>query len=368
MTSCSRRAIRWVRLLLPLLLMPCSCSSAPSAPHGLSLNWSTLPPIPDAKGFAAPFAGVSGGALIVAGGANFPKTMPWDGGQKACYDSVFVLPRPEGKWLSGFKLPRPVAYGVSVTTARGILCAGGGDVKEQFRDAFWLRWLGGRIEVQPLPPLPQPLANACGALVGNTVYLAGGIAKPDATNAMKNFWGLELSAAGLRWRELEPWPGPARMLSVSGAHEGMFYLFGGAELTGDAQGKPVRRWLKDAYRFRPGEGWRRLAALPRAAVAAPSPAVPFNGRLLIVSGDDGALVNFQPKSAHPGFPKDVLAYDPRLDQWSRAGDSPLSRATVPVVEWQGCAVIPNGEVRPGYRTPEVWQLRLPQPRGIATTP
>ena len=38
--------------------------------------------------------------------------------------------------------------------------------------------------------------------------------------------------------------------------------------------------------------------------------------------------------------------------------SPLSRATAPVVEWQGRAVIPNGETRPGVRSPEVWALDL----------
>ena len=369
MTRCLNRSLRVARLLPLLFLMLGSKStSAAAASSGLALNWSELPPLPDANGFAGPFAGVSGGALLVAGGANFPKTLPWEGGQKVWYDLVFVLPKPDGKWLSGFRLPRPVGYGVSVTTTRGVLCAGGGDAKESFRDTFLLRWHGDRIELQSLPLLPQPLANGCGALVGDMVYLAGGIDKPDATNTMKNFWALDVTAAEPRWRELEPWPGPARMLAVSGAHAGAFYLFGGTELSGDAQGKPARRWLKDAYRYQPGQGWRRLADLPRATVAAPSPAVAFDGQLLIVSSDDGALVNFEPKSAHPGFPKDVLAYEPRADKWSRAGDSLLSRATAPVVEWQGRAVIPNGEVRPGRRTPEVWQLRLPRDQRGTTLP
>lgn len=364
MTRRLNRSLR-VAWLLPLLFfMPGLTASA--APHDLALNWSKLHPLPDANGFGGPFAGVSGGALLVAGGANFPKAPPWEGGQKVWYDLVFVLPKPDGEWLTGFKLPRPAGYGVSVTTTRGVLCAGGGDAKENFRDTFLLRWDGSQVQLQSLPPLPQPLANSCGALVGDTVYLAGGIAKPDATTAMKNFWALDLTAAEPHWRELAPWPGPARMLAVSGAHDGAFYLFGGAELAGDAQGKPIRRWLKDAYRYQPGQGWRRLADLPRAAVAAPSPAIAFEGQLLIVSGDDGALVNFEPKSAHPGFPKDILAYEPRAGTWRRAGDSPLSRATAPVVEWQGRAVIPNGEVRPGRRTPEVWQLRLPpDPRGTS---
>jgi N-acetylneuraminic acid mutarotase len=148
------------------------------------------------------------------------------------------------------------------------------------------------------------------------------------------------------------------MLAVSGASSGEFFLFSGAKLSSDTAGKPIRHYLKDAYRFTTHEGWKRIADLPRAATAAPSPAIRHNGQFLIVSGDDGTQVNFVPKPAHPGFPKDVLAYDPSTDRWSRLADSPLSRATAPVIEWNGMAVIPNGETKPGYRTPEVWALKL----------
>jgi N-acetylneuraminic acid mutarotase len=122
-------------------------------------------------------------------------------------------------------------------------------------------------------------------------------------------------------------------------------------------GKPLRRYLKDAYCFTPGKGWKRIADLPRAAAAAPSPAILRGGQMLIVSGDDGALVDFEPKSAHPVFPKDVLAYDLSSGQWTQLGDSPLSRATTPFVEWNGMAVVPSGEMKPGRRTPEVWRLK-----------
>jgi N-acetylneuraminic acid mutarotase len=247
---------------------------------------------------------------------------------------------------------------VSVTTPNGVLCAGGSDAHQNFKDVFLLSWRDGKIETKTFPPLPCPLANACGALMGNVFYLAGGTETPDATNALKKFWSLDLDDTKPKWRGLEPWPGPARMLAVAGACNGDFYLCSGVELTGDATGKPVRRYLTDAYRFTPGKGWKRITDLPRAAVAAPSPAINYQNQLLIVSGDDGKLVNFEPKSAHPGFPKNVLSYDPLADTWTNLGDSPLSRATAPVVLWQNMGVILNGEARPGYRTPEVWGLEL----------
>ena len=351
-------AFPFSRLLLYCVLSLLTSVHARS--QTFQLNWKELPRIPDRIGFAGPFAGVSGGALIVAGGANFPDAMPWKGGTKVWHDSIFVLPTPDGGWLTGFKLPRPIGYGISVTTPDGVLCAGGADARQHFREVFMLTWRDGRTETKTFPPLPRPMANGCGALAGTIFYLAGGTEKPDSTNALKCFWSLDLAEAKPRWRELEPWLGSARMLAVAGVWSNAFYLFSGVELTAGAAGKPVRNYLKDAYCFTPGKGWKQIANLPRAAVAAPSPAIEYQNHLLIVSGDDGELVNFEPKSAHPGFPKDVLAYDPRADKWTRLGNSAgLSRATVPMVSWHDLAVIPNGEARPGVRTPEVWALESP---------
>ena len=62
------------------------------------LRWEQLPPLPDTLGVAAPFAGVSGGALLVAGGAHFPGKMPWGGGTKAWLDRVWRLDAPDGAW------------------------------------------------------------------------------------------------------------------------------------------------------------------------------------------------------------------------------------------------------------------------------
>jgi hypothetical protein len=70
------------------------------------VRWERLAPLPDSEGFAYPFAGVHRGALLVAGGANFPGKRPWDGGEKVWYDTVFVLERPEGAWKIGRPPPR----------------------------------------------------------------------------------------------------------------------------------------------------------------------------------------------------------------------------------------------------------------------
>ncbi|MCX7827210.1 MAG: galactose oxidase, partial [Verrucomicrobiae bacterium] len=135
------------------------------------LHWQQLPPIPDREGFAAPIAGVSNGALIVAGGANFPDKKPWEGGRKRWYDTAFALERPDGAWRGGLKLPRPNAYGVSLTTPDGIVSIGGADAERHLRDVFLLAWNGAGLTTKPLPSLPKPLAYSCGALLGQTIYV-----------------------------------------------------------------------------------------------------------------------------------------------------------------------------------------------------
>jgi N-acetylneuraminic acid mutarotase len=298
---------------------------------------------------------VSGDALIVAGGANIVGDKWVEPLRKKWYDSVFVLEKPDGEWRGGFQLPRALGYGVSVTTPGGIVCIGGSDPDRHFADCFLIEWRDGRIATRAMPPLPKPCANMCGAQVGDAIYIAGGIETPLATVALRTFWRLDLRAKEPRWEELESWSGPERMLAVAGSAGGSFYLFSGATLKPGADGKPAREYLRDAHRFTPGKGWTRIADMPRAAVAAPSPAMAVAGsRLVIVSGDDGSKVNFAPVQEHPGFPRDALVYDPERDAWTTAGDVPFSLATAPVVEWGGGFVVANGEVRPRVRTNKVW--------------
>lgn len=338
-----------------------------------ALTWQALPPLPDPIGFAAPFAGVTEGALLVAGGANFPDGRPWTGARKIWHDRIFVLDRPDGAWrVAEAKLPRPLGYGVSLTTPQGVACLGGSDETRHYADAFLLRKVGDRIERHPLPPLPQPVANFCGAVLGSTIYVAGGLASPAATATLRTFWALDLAASQPQWRELEPWPGRPRMLAVAAVQDGSFFLFSGTDLVPDASGGAAREYLRDAWRFTPGAGWQRLPDLPRPAVAAPTPAFAVGqSHVLVVGGDDGAHAArvAELRDAHPGFPADVLAYHTITDTWTRLGRFPAApgpdpagnpnagdwpAVTAPTVKWGDRHVVPSGEVRPGVRTPKVW--------------
>lgn len=378
------RPLRFVSWLIILCAMMHGTGSVLSA----SVAWSHLPSLPDEHGFGGPFAGVTGNALVVAGGANFPNGSPWTGGVKVWHGDAYVLTSPEGQWQRfASVLPRPLAYGASVSWKDMLVCIGGGDSERHYSDVFALVWDGTQIRTESLPSLPQPLAFHCAALIGDTIYVAGGSPAPDATEALKLFLALDLSKteAERKWRKLDPWPGPERVHAVAGAMEGSFYLFTGARLVARSDGMVGREYLQDAYRYDPSRGWSRVADLPRPAVAAPSPAVALGvGHLAVFGGDTGE--HFDQVSAlqqrYPDFSDQVLAYHAVTDAWSERGrllndvppgqvPDPQTYTSPPVTtataSWRGRIAIPSGEVRPSIRTTRVlWGTPDPirEPFGI----
>jgi N-acetylneuraminic acid mutarotase len=316
-------------------------------------EWSQLPSLPDKEGLSGSFAGVSNGSLLVAGGANFPDKKPWDGGKKTWYDAVFVLEPHAKAWRVAGKLPRPLAYGVSATYKGSIVCVGGSNSNGHYADAFRLEWPNGSLVTSLLPSLPTPLANSCGAIVGDCLYVASGISRPDSQEATRSVWRIDLSAAKPGWKEIESMPGAGRMLSIASGKDGTFWIIGGAALEAESNGLVKRRYLRDGYRYEPKTGWTQIPDLPRAIAAAPSPAPEDADGLYVLGGDDGSQLDAKPNE-HGGFSSTILRYDVAKKRWSEAGDVAASRVTVPCVRWNDGWVIPGGEVRPGVRSPEVW--------------
>jgi SSS family solute:Na+ symporter len=60
-------------------------------------QYSSLPELPANSdmsvqpGLAGLYAGIDKDVLIVAGGANFPGKLPWEGGEKVYYNEIFIL-------------------------------------------------------------------------------------------------------------------------------------------------------------------------------------------------------------------------------------------------------------------------------------
>ncbi|MFQ5772386.1 MAG: cyclically-permuted mutarotase family protein, partial [bacterium] len=190
------------------------------------LSWSQLPDLPPAPGkdsqpgVAGAFVGVSNGVLLIAGGANFPEKPVWEKGVKVYYDDIFVLEKTANgslKWHMGFKLPRPLAYGVAITTEHGVVCIGGEDGQQSYADVFLMTWnpRTKQVEFESLPALPQPVSSMAGAKINKTIYIAGGQENGQASN---RFRGLDLSRRKddeFAWEDQPDFPGPPRIQPVA---------------------------------------------------------------------------------------------------------------------------------------------------------
>jgi len=329
------------------------------------LTWEELPALPNTQGFAGAFAGVCGGSLVVAGGTNFTQTTPDGKPEKTWYDSIYILPTPASSWQTGYRLPHPSAYGASIVAGNGLICVGGCDSEKNYADVYKLQWHDGEVRIKQMPPLPEPVSCAAAALVGNTIYVAGGQPGPNPLSepSMHNFWALNLSDKQPQWRVLEPWPGVERFYAVGASDGKSFYMISGLRRIEGEGGKAALEYLQDAYRYdEPSDtdagGWHRLADLPRPNGAAATPAPVVAGQILLLgNGADGSNLDL-PVSKRPGFGNAVLAYDIIADRWQRIGTVHAGRAALTAVRWSDLLVLPSGEARPMVRSPQVQAARV----------
>ena len=341
------------------------------------LVWNELPPLPNELGVAGPFAGVhlakekSDEVLIVAGGANFPRPV-WEN-EKVWHDRIHVLTRKkindqyEYTWKDGGTLPRPLAYGVAVSTDAGVICMGGNDATTTYQDVFLLSWNArtGKIAIQEYPSLPKPCAFGAATLIGSKIYLAGGQEGLSLDSAMSNFWMLDLGTQKDRpkefqWRTLESWPGPSRALNLTvrqhnGFHDCVYVMSGRRH---DPARTSETDFLTDVWEYSlPTRSWRKRTDVPRCLMAGTAIGV-GQSHIAVLGGDNGELFGQANtlKDNHPGFVKEALGYHTITDTWIPYGKLPANHVTTIAVPWGQEIIIPSGEVRPRVRSPKVWSV------------
>lgn len=349
--NCS--ALFW---LLLTALVPVSLCQAET-----TLDWKQLPDLPNELGVAGPFVGVSNDALIVAGGANFPRPV-WES-NKQWVDTIHVLTKngDDFQWHDGGNLPRPTGYGASVSTDRGVLCIGGNNADDVFAEAYFLVWTGNTIHQIPCAPLPQPIVYAQAAQIGTKVYVACGQEKPELASATTNLWSLDLAQAGepdtFTWEKLPPLPGASRSFALvatqhDGFHDSLYVIGGRREENGETE------FLKDVWQYNPKSNqWRRRQDAPQVIMAGEAIGV-GQSHVFVLGGADEANWGREDelKDDHPGFPKEAFAYHTITDAWTSLGSIPENVVTTHAVAWDGDIILASGEVRPRVRSPHIWQI------------
>ena len=334
------------------------------------LLWENLPSLPDKEGFSGMFAGVSNGALIVAGGTNFPNGLHWEGGEKVWSDKIYVLENLTENWIEiNVRLPTPLAYGVSVTYDNALICVGGEDSVKTYRDVIKIEWTGRHAKITHLEPMPVALSRMAGDLLDEVVYIVGGQYNSEVPLASADLWAMHLGKPLLSngWKKLTPLPGPARIFPVTAVQDDSFFAMSGMEISPDGEGRHSVHlpYLNDAYRYISGKGknrgrWQKIADLPHPVAAAASPAMVLGqSHFAIFGGLDGSLTGLD-RWKVPPYSRKVLLYHTITNTWVPTSSIPhgKSRITLPAVTWNGNYVLASGESGPAKRSPRIFAVKL----------
>ncbi|OJV14911.1 MAG: sodium transporter [Dyadobacter sp. 50-39] len=337
-------------------------------------------------GVAGAFAGWHNGALLIAGGANFPAGMPWAGGRKAYHDRIYVLKKSGSsyQWVDAVNplLKHKMAYGASVSVAGGIVCVGGESEAGTSKEAFLMQWNEARkqVDFKALPDLPVPLANAAATSIGDVVYIAGG---EHAGRPSDGFFALDLSTPTPQWQTLPALPvamSHSVAVAQSNGKTSCVYVLGGRSATAGR----ISDLHGTNFCYDPGQRkWEQRAGISDGATATNLSAgtgIP-NGAsyIVLLGGDNGqAFTKIETWNAriaaaategekqrlqtekvrflesHPGFSKNIYLYNTITDSWAKIGELPeAAQVTTTAVKAGDDLFIPSGEVKPGVRTPVV---------------
>ena len=191
------------------------------------------------KGVSASYAAPIGNKLIVAGGANFPGKLGFEGGTKAYYSEIVSYDEESGKWRLIGHLPDSAAYGVSVPLSDGALWVGGNNATTSLRSVLRvsLNETGAAV-LKPFPQLPATMDNMAGSAIADTVFVAGGNIDGKPAN---RFYCID-ARSGSEWKELPQFPGPPRLqpllVPIKQNNRSYLYLLGGF-FGGDSLRQPV---------------------------------------------------------------------------------------------------------------------------------
>ena len=357
-----------------------------------SIKWKFATELPPSRGqskslgFAGVINGVSNNVLIVAGGANFPHGLPWEGGKKYYTDEIHVLQKDGVNFIWNKKvidkLPEPIGYCGSTSTDRGIAYVGGENENGISNRCYLLRWNNQkeRVDIKVLPNLPVALTNIALTHIGNTLYAVGG---DEEKISSSSFYSLNLDDAEPQWQTVTHLP-----IALANATAVFQYVKNKKEIFVIGGRSKSLSGVSDlhhtVYAFNiDTQKWSECADISNGKyitnLSAACGVALGKDKILIIGGDNGKIFHQiesyiaqitkakTPEEKvklteerndlsihHRGFDKSVLLYDTNSDVWTKIGDLPFpAQVTTTAVMWNNDIVISNGEIRPGVRTPNI---------------
>ena len=352
-----------------------------------AVSWSIAGELPSnngqpvSLGVAGPVTGTHGKIMFVAGGANFPDSMPWQGGKKKYYNHIDVFTKASNHLVpvaGNFTLPDKIAYAASCYTPNGVIYAGGENETGISDKAFLLKWDDATKSVvaEQLPALPVAVTNAAATSHNNIVFIAGGESREDVSDKC---WSIDLSNSAAGWKELPALPkqvSHAVFVAIKSAGVLKLYIVGGRRKT--TQG--ISELYSSVFELSIGQNqWKELEPLPYPLSAGTGAAIGSAGIILFgttfskvesylsaiskATNETEKQQLIQQKNqlltSHPGFSKEILLYNISTGKTKTTGTIPYPvPVTTTAFWWDKVVVIPSGEIKAGVRTPQVLMAKI----------
>jgi N-acetylneuraminic acid mutarotase len=310
---------RRARLLILVLL---SCAAGARAQ--VEIEWREGPKLPMPLGGHS--AVVMGEGIVVAGGSNWPE------GKKVWRDEIFVL--RESEWKQAAKLPAGLTLSAAVVKDQKLLLLGGWYESGTTSHAY--AYADGKVERVALD-LPAARAQAGAGVIGNTIYVVGGMT--DAADFSTAINSVIRFQHGM-WTRVASLPQPLALASTVIAKD-KIYLFGGM---GPVSGKATDS--AHAFVYDPQQDrWTKLAPLPAARRGAGS--VVLDDRHVLLLG------GCRNENDQPVMLDVVLSYDTVEHRYGKSAPLPFSALCVAAVVKDGEVWAIGGEDLPKHRTDRV---------------
>lgn len=331
-------------------------------------------------GVAGPVTGIIGDVLVVAGGANFPNGMPWEGGIKAYTKEAYfysIGKQGELDFLQAVPFEDSLAYSAIVSSKNGFYAIGGERKGQATSDVFHYSISNNTLMRKAFPSLPHPLTSGSATEVGDYLYFVGG---ENADFVSDKVYRLDLKAGeSAVWEEFIVIPESLSHAILVTDGESKLLIAGGRKRNVNSKSTIYNAVLElkiDSKEF------NEVTQLPESLAAGTG--VYYEGNLIIIGGDNaqtfhqveeliGAInltideVEKQQlierknaiQSSHPGFVKDVWVYNLHSKNWRKTDRiSANSPVTTTAILHNDIIIIPSGEIRAGVRTDQILMGRI----------
>lgn len=330
-------------------------------------------------GVSGTFFGVADGVLIQAGGCNFPENPMAKDSKKKFYQGIYrLVPTESGKWKADLigELSSPTAYGLGVSTDKGLLLTGGTSAEKAFSEVWMVNVDSvGRAYLQEYPSLPVTLDNHAVANVGNKVFAGGGNADGKPSNRV---FMLDLDNTDKGWQEISSFPGNPRVQPVmAGVRDAkgndFIYLWGGFAGKSETREATLNT---DGARYDLSTGTWETVSGPVDNEGEPvstgggAATVLADGRVVVTGGVNKDIFLEALRNQAPDYlehPKEwyrfnpyIFVFDPKTEEWSIAGKtSETARAGAGMASTEtGEILLSGGELKPRIRTSEIYRKKI----------